>query len=108
MEAILNTGLFVAGDISLNGRLWCNYPDNTIPSSAIENNLNNGQNQTLLGDKLFKGVINSTVVTFPDSSVISSNATNYDGSLFAMTFPGSGTTSTGAGINVGNTGVERI
>jgi len=32
-----NSNLFVGGDISLNGNLYANYPNNSIPSTAIQN-----------------------------------------------------------------------
>ena len=33
----LNSNLVVGGDLSLNGNLYANYPNNSIPSSAIQN-----------------------------------------------------------------------
>jgi len=82
-----NYNLFVNGDISVTGALNFNWRPGSIPSSAIVDNLNTIQNQTINGDKTFNGIINSSVVTFPDNSVISANSPNLDNSLFFYSSP---------------------
>ena len=41
-DASFNNNLFVAGDVSLNGNLRANYPDSTIPPSAIIGGVSTG------------------------------------------------------------------
>jgi len=41
-DASLNGNLFIAGDVSLNGNLRANYPDSTIPPSAIIGGVSTG------------------------------------------------------------------
>jgi hypothetical protein len=82
-DASFNGNLSVLGDISLCGNLHVNFTDNSIPSSAIIDNLNTITNQTLNGNKVFTGVITSSAVAFADYSVLTTAAPAFDNSLFA-------------------------
>jgi len=75
-----NSNLFVGGDISLNGNLYANYPNESIPSSAIKNLSNNYGELTIQCQR-------ADIVTFDDEGFetsVSAGSGGYIETLYAQ------------------------
>jgi len=82
-DASFGNRLVVASDLSINGFLYANFKNNSIPNSAIINGLNSTGIQTILEDKTFTDTLNYSVLTANDGSILTSTMENTDITLFA-------------------------